>query len=328
MMVAPRANPALIGHAGAEAAFADALQAGRMHHAWLITGPPGIGKETLVYRFARRLFAKQADPDDPASPMFRRVAEGTHADLLTIERQWDEKNKRLRAEIVVDAVRALPEFLHLTPAEGGWRVVVVDGVEAMNRNAANAMLKALEEPPPRAVMLLACAAPGRLLPTIRSRCRLLRLQPLGPPDLATVLGMVLPDVPDADRARIAALSDGSPGRALALAGQGVEVSSVVDDVLGSPAITVTRAHEVADRLLRQDGFAPFMALLQDGISRAVRDAAKGRADARQQALVARRPLAGWGEVWHALGRIQQDTERSHLDKRHAIVSALMLLKAP
>ena len=327
-ILAPRANPLLLGHSAAEALFDEALQAGRMHHAWLITGPPGIGKETLAYRFARRLFTRRSNPNDPASPTFRRVAEATHADLLTVERQWDEKNKRMRAEIVVDVVRAVPDFLHLTPAEGGWRVVVVDGVEAMNRNAANALLKVLEEPPARAVLLLTCAAPGRLLPTIRSRCRLLRLQPLGLADTVSVLTTLLPDMADADRSRVAALSDGSPGRGVELAGQGVEVSALVADLLAAPAVTVTRAHEVADRLLRQDGFTPFMALLQEGISRAVRDAVRGRSDPTQLAQVAQRPLAAWGELWHALGRIQQDTERSHLDKRHAIVSALTLLKAP
>ena len=255
--------------------------------------------------------------------MFRRVAEATHSDLLTVQRGWDDKNKRLRAEIVVDAVRAVPDFLHLTPAEGGWRVVVVDEPEAMNRNAANALLKVLEEPPARAVLLLACAAPGRLLPTIRSRCRLLRLQPLSEADTAAAMSAAAPG-DTADWPALAALADGSPGRGLALAGPGMDASALVVDVLAAPGITVGRAHEVADKVLRQDGFTPFMSLLQDSVARTARDVARGRAGRTATA----RPLAAWADLWHALGRIQAETERSHLDKRQAIVSALMHLKAP
>ena len=112
--------------------------------------------------------------------MFRRVAAGSHADLLTVERAYDEKRKRMRTQIAVDDVRRISDFMSLTPAEGGWRVVVVDGAEELNQTSANALLKMLEEPPPRAMLLLVCAAPGRLLPTIRSRCRRLRLDAAGP----------------------------------------------------------------------------------------------------------------------------------------------------
>ena len=163
----PRENPLMFGHAGAQAQVLEAMRSGRMHHAWLITGAPGVGKATLAFRFARRLLAGVKPGDtlgmDPADPVFRRVAVGSHADLLTVEREWDEKKSRLRGEIVVDDARAISTFLRLTPAEGGWRVVVIDGAEHLNRNAANSVLKMLEEPPPRAVLLLTCAAPGRLL---------------------------------------------------------------------------------------------------------------------------------------------------------------------
>ncbi len=328
---APRENPLLLGHAAAEAVIEDAIRAGRIHHAWLLTGPEGVGKATLAYRFARRLLtgpkASSGIANDPASAVFRRVAAGTHADLLTIEREWDDKRKRLRSEIVVDSARGVADFLRLTPAEGGWRIVVVDGAEHLNRNAANALLKVLEEPPPRAVLLLVCASPGRLLPTIRSRCRQLRLGELGVADMDQVLASCLPDMDTADRAALAALS-GAPGRALALAEeQGVELAALVADVLrAAPHVPVLRAYEVADKLSRSEaGFAAFMGLLRDAISAAVRSAARGRADAGQQRLAALRPLAEWGDLWHALTRLQDDTERFNLDKRHAIVSSLDLL---
>jgi len=333
--LAPRENPWLLGHAAAEAVIDDAIRAGRIHHAWLLTGPEGVGKATLAYRFARRLLAGPGVPaataNDPASRVFRRVAAGTHADLLTIEREWDDKRKRLRSEIVVDSARGVADFLRLTPAEGGWRLVIVDGAEHLNRNAANALLKVLEEPPPRAVLLLVCASPGRLLPTIRSRCRRLRLGELGPLAMDRVLTRCLPNMDAAGRTALAALSDGSPGRAVALAEeQGVEIAALVSDVLrAAPNLPVLRAHEVADKLARNDaGFATFMDLLRDAISAAVRNAVRGQADAGQQRLASLRPLAEWGDLWHALTRLQDDTERFNLDKRHAIVSSLDLLNAP
>jgi DNA polymerase-3 subunit delta' len=328
-MLDPKANPLLVGHADAATAMDDAIHGGRVHHAWLVTGPEGIGKATLAYRFARHLLAPPGTPADmPESPVFRRIAAGTHADLLTVGRAWDDKRKRLRAEIVVDDTRAVADFLRLTPAEGGWRIVVVDGAEHLNRNAANALLKVLEEPPARAVLLLTCAAPGRLLPTIRSRCRRLRLLPLTPGETAQVLDTALPEASAEDRTRLAALSGGSPGRAVALAEeQGVAIAGLVADVLQEvPRLPVLRAYEVADKLARSEGgYSTFMDLLRSAISTTVRDVARGRGDAAQQRLAATRPLAAWGDLWHALTRLQDETERFNLDKRHAIVSGLDLL---
>ncbi len=317
----PRATPFLFGHDAAEATFDAALAAGRMHHAWFVTGPPGIGKATLAYRFARRLFAGPGRPaHDPALPMFRRVAEGSHADLLTIEREWDDKRKRLRAEIVVDTVRAVPAFLHLTPAEGGWRVVVVDGAEAMNRNAANALLKVLEEPPARAVLILTCDAPGRLPATIRSRCRQLRLAPLGPADMDAALARLLPD---ADRAGLAALADGSPGRAVELSGEGLAVGALVDRTLAQHPVPPHQAQEIATALARSDeAFGDYMDLLRQRVAASV------RAAAGQGTVPGVRPLAGWCDLWHTLGRIQDETERFHLDRRQAIVSVIENLNGP
>ncbi len=327
----PRANSHLVGHAAAEAALAEAMRAGRLHHAWLLAGPPGIGKATLAFRFARRLLAGGAGADlflPETHPVFRRVAAATHADLLTIEREWDPKRKKKRGEIVVADARGIPDFLHLTPAEGGWRVVVVDGAEDLNHQAANAVLKVLEEPPPRALLLLVCAAPGRLLPTIRSRCRRLRLSPLTEAEVSGLLDRYHPGLDPAARDRLAAMAEGSPGRALTLAaGNGVGLADLLAQVLDKlPAMTTGRAHEVADALARDDeAFSTFMDLLRSSVAATVRDAARGRADPDQIRLIGPRPLDAWVDVWQGLGRLQDETEALYLDRRQAIVTGLGLL---
>lgn len=322
----PRANPLLLGHEAAEATLLGALRGGRMHHAWLVTGAEGVGKATLAFRFARRLLAGGSAGSlalDAADPVFRRVAAGTHADLLTVERAWDEKRRRLRGEITVEDVRVVADFLRLTPAEGGWRVVVLDGAEHLNRNAANALLKVLEEPPPRAVLLLACASPGRLLATIRSRCRRLALGRLAASDLADLLARYLPDADPEERARLEGIADGSPGRALRLAGEGgTALAALAADVLReAPGLPTARALAIADQAARTDaGFATFMDLLGEGVADAARDAAR-----REAPSAGGRPLAEWVELWQAILRLRDETERFNLDKRHAVASSLALL---
>jgi DNA polymerase-3 subunit delta' len=328
----PRENDLLLGQDAAEHCLVDALGSGRMHHAWLITGPAGIGKATLAYRFARQLLAGGKPQDGLAMradhPTFRRVAAGTHADLLTVEREWDEKRKKLRGEIVIDTVRGIAGFLRLTPAEGGWRVVIVDGAEDINRNAANALLKVLEEPPPRAVLLLVCSAAGRLLPTIRSRCRRLRMNPLDDPTMTTLLGRYLPHSDGAQRERLVSLSEGSIGRALALADtDGIPAAELVGRVLDAlPHPSAGLGHDIADALGRhEDAFSTFMDLLRGAIANAVRDVARGRPDPDQLRLIGSRPLDAWVDIWQGLGTVQAETEGLYLDKRQAIASCVGML---
>ena len=330
----PRANPLLLGHAEAEATFLDALRSGRMHHAWLITGPDGIGKATLAFRFARRLLAGIPPTDasdlDPTDPIFRRVAAGTHADMLTIEREVNAKTGRMKRDIAVDDVRDIGGFMSLTPAEGGWRVVVVDGAEDMNLSSANALLKVLEEPPPRAILLLVCAAPGRLLPTIRSRCRRLRLAPLDDASMRQLLEQYLPRLTGDERDRLVTLAEGSPGRALMLAEEeGLAIAALVNKLFDDlPDLPISRGYEIADALARSEtGFSVLMEMMRTGIASAVRETERGRADPEQQRLVAHRSPAEWAEIWQALTRLQNETERFALDKRQAIVAGVGMLSA-
>ena len=234
----PRANPALHGHASAETELMDCYLSGRLPHAWLITGPKGVGKATLAYRFARFLLAQgvargqpglfSAAPDslhvDPGDPVFHRVASGGETNLLTIERMESERTGTLSSVLRVDQVRKLGKFFALTAADGGWRIAIIDGADEMNVNAANAVLKILEEPPAKAILLLTSTASSRVLPTIRSRCRKLGLRPLGPEALGCAVESQRPDISGGDLAALRHLSEGSPGRALSLAGAGgVEV---------------------------------------------------------------------------------------------------------
>jgi len=324
----PRENPLLLGHEAAEAAMLGAFVSGRLPHAWLLSGPRGIGKATLAYRFARFLFAADgggglfaAPPTslavEPGDPIFRRVASGGMADLLVVERSVDPRRKKLRSEIVVDDTRAIAGFLRLTAAEGHRRVVVLDGADMMNRNAANALLKILEEPPEQTVLLLVSDNPGRLLPTIRSRCRSLMLKPLPGATVAGALARYRPDLSAGDRTALARIAEGSIGRALDMAAAGglALYRTLVKLLEQLPEVDGASLHAFAERLARSDGEEAFRLtaeLLLDWLARMVAMAAGAGAATRavlpEEATTMRRlggrgELDRWVEVWEKLARL-------------------------
>ena len=215
----PREATGLIGHDTAVADFIAAARAHRLHHGWLITGPRGTGKATLAWQIAKWLLSDSDSDDlssDPDSPVIRRIRALSEPRLQLIRRPVDEKTNRLRAEITVDEIRRLHGFFHMSAAEGGRRVAIIDAADEMNQASANALLKLLEEPPHDATLLLIAHQPARLLPTIRSRCRELRLHPLPPDQMARVLHNL---GVEHDATQLAALSAGSVGEALRLSGQ-------------------------------------------------------------------------------------------------------------
>ncbi|MDO5642278.1 MAG: DNA polymerase III subunit delta' [Paracoccus sp. (in: a-proteobacteria)] len=215
----PRHTGAVIGHDAAAADFLASADAHRLHHAWLLTGPRGIGKATLAWAIARWLLAEGAPGSlaiPSGDPVARRMAALSEPRLHLVRRGFDAKTGRLKSDIGVEDIRALLSFFHMSAAEGGRRVALIDAADDMNGPAANALLKMLEEPPKGGVILLVAHQPARLLPTIRSRCRELRLTPLSPDDMALALSAqgITGDAP-----ALAALSAGSVGEALRLAGQ-------------------------------------------------------------------------------------------------------------
>ena len=227
----PRDTPVLFGHAAAEAEFLTAFASDRLHHGWLLTGPHGVGKATLAWRIARFLLATAPVQDDGLfgappppkmldialdHPVARRVAALSEPGLFLLRRGPNDKGDKLATEIRVTEVRKLKGFFALSAADGGRRVVIVDAADELNVNAANAILKLLEEPPENTVLLLVSHQPSRLLPTIRSRCRTLRLAPLGAEDMAQALAQAGAEVPQDQAAALTELSAGSVGVALRL----------------------------------------------------------------------------------------------------------------
>jgi DNA polymerase III subunit delta' len=352
----PRGNPDLVGHHAAEAELAHLYRSGRLPHAILLAGPRGIGKATLAFRFARFLLAQgEAEggaPDifaisktrtglaiDPDSGVFHRVAAGGHADLLTIERAWDPRRKRLRGEIVVEDTREIAAFFRLTAAEEGWRIVILDGAEEMNRNAANAVLKILEEPPDRALLLLVSHNPGRLLPTIRSRCRRLVLTPLPIALAIQLLRRFRPRLDEAEAEALATLSGGSIGRALELADAGgLELyRSLIGLAAEAPAIDLGRLHGLTDRLARADAEDAYRAseeLLSQFLARLAVAAARDQWAADQivagesaamQRLAGRADPASWAALRDEIDTNFAAARELNLDRKQAMLGAFFAI---
>lgn len=349
----PRDNSRLLDHTAAEARLLESFRSGRLPHAWLISGPRGVGKATLAYRFARFLLTQDKSgqggglfgeaPQDLAvaedSEAFRLVASAGHPDLRVLERGADESGKVQQA-ISVDSVRKALGFVRLTPALGAWRVILVDAADDLNRNAANALLKALEEPPRNTLFLVLAHAPGRLLPTIRSRCCHLALAPLPDETVTALLAEQAPGLPAAEAAALAALAEGSIGRALELAGEGgLELYRDLIALLGSlPRLDFAALQAFADRIARDrsgTAFRTASGLLLWWLARLARASATGRPPAEivpgegalLERLGAQGHLARTAGLWEKLHGLFGRAEAVSLDRRQVIMAAFQELRA-
>ncbi len=341
----PREVDRLFGHDEALGELANALRSGRMHHAWLLVGPEGVGKATLAYHFARSVLAPRntggseaGDAVDVAQAdhsVFRKVAGLQHPNLLLIRRSWIEKTKRYSQWIGVDEVRRLRAFLGSTAGEGGWRVVIVDRADELNQNAANALLKALEEPPPQTLFLLISSAEGRLPVTIRSRARTLRVPALGGEDLDRAVSAALErDGQTADvktRKLALALSQGSVRRALELvSGEGIGLYKDIMATFGNlPELDGGRLHKQVEKLAGAgdtERLELYLSLLLGLIERLIRCGATGEGALEQEAalanrLVSKQNLGAWAQAWEALSEARDEALALNLDRSLLLLDA-------
>jgi DNA polymerase-3 subunit delta' len=324
----PRDVLAFHGHGAAEQEFLQAYRSGRMPHAWLIGGSPGIGKATLAYRMARFVLAH---PDPAAAgvqtasslavasehPVSRRIAAQAHGDLLALERTVGD-NGKLRTEIAVADVRRTIAFFGSTAGEGGWRICIVDSVDELNRFGTNALLKILEEPPARSLLFLLSHAPGQVLPTIRSRCRRLLLRPLRPEDVAKAAAEILElDETDDALRRAAALADGSVARAIALVdGPSLALHDSVATLLARlPEVDPRALHLLGDGLGRanEGAFETFLTSVRDWLSTRL-------AYEREPSRMAR-----VASVWEKFNQTATDVAVFNLERKPLVFSTFGML---
>ena len=330
--VHPRETTVLFGHHDAELALLNAYRSGRIPHAWLLGGAQGIGKATLAYRMARFVLAHRNPAGaevrraetlavDPSNPVARHITAGAHGGLLTLERSLNDKGV-MRNVITVDETRETISFFGSTAAVDGWRVCIVDTVDELNPNAANALLKVLEEPPQQSLFLLVSHAPARVLPTILSRCRKLMLRPLATDDVvraaAEATGTSIDD-PALNEAAEAA--EGSVSRALTLlGGDALKLQQRTAALLATlPRVDPRELHALGDALGGSDRVA--LSAFVDSVDRWVSE--RLRAEGGNNANLPR--LARLAEVWEKINRAARDVEAYNLERKPLVFSVFGLL---
>jgi DNA polymerase III subunit delta' len=327
---AARMTATLYGHGEAERMLLDAYRSGRFPHAWLLSGPAGIGKATLAYRIARFLLVhpdRQAAAVQQAAslvveaehPVARHIAAQAHGNLLVLERSINEKTGKLRQDIAVEDVRRTLTFFGSTAAIEGWRIAIVDSVDELNAQGANALLKILEEPPRRSVLLLVSHCAGRVLPTIRSRCRVLSLRPLASEDVARAAADALGQPADAAKIMAAAqAAEGSVRRVLALLdADALELRKRTIALLDRlPALDHRELHTLGDRLFGTDAavLAAFVDSVNSWLSDQLRQAAQPLAH-----------LDRWAAIWEKFNAAARDVTDYNLERKPLVFNVFAWL---
>lgn len=358
----PRESLLCLGHDDVEKSLLAQVAQDRLPHAIVFAGPEGIGKATFAYRFARYILAhgpggNEADagpglfgealppavaPENmglPADhPDVRKVAAGAHPDLLTVERQFDEKRGRFKGILDVEQARRIPPFMSRTAAQGGWRVVIVDDADTMNRNAQNAILKILEEPPARALLILIAHRPGMLIPTIRSRSRIVNFQAPTPELFARLLRADHPDLTTRELDTLYAIAGGSVGQGTRLLAEGglEAVDKVMGLFHGWPQWDWPQIHMLADVMSRpgqEDSLQSFQDVMMWTVQSLLRARARGTAlagplanDALQR-MLAHYSLPQWLEITDALRAHFDTATHANLDRRHTVMGAFTVFPA-
>lgn len=332
----PRETYDLIGHNEAETQFIRAKNSGRLHHAWLISGPKGVGKATLAYRMIRSMLGGESllttslnIPETDA--VAQRVESQGHGNLFVLRRPYNDKTKKLRSEIPVDAVRAMSAFFENTPAEDGQpRIALIDTMDDMNRSAENAILKTLEEPPENALIILLANSPGRLLPTIRSRCLSLPLRPVSGSDIKPWLNLKVKEPEQIIDAAIG-LSRGGPGKAIALAQNADYVLKPLTRFLSSLERNDSSAdHVLSNMLSARDKSVErslFWDCLQDILQEQASYSVTGEWHSGFKPLPTTKSPQAWMTLWKKISEWQTVENAINMDKKTVMLTALSEIRA-
>lgn len=348
----PRNSERVDGHTRIEQILLRQFLLNQLPGAYLFTGPKGIGKASMAYRFARFLMSRSEEvepaglfgdalpPIEPTSldtafdsQISKRIGLGSHPDLMTIEPLFDEKKHVYKDEILISAARDMGNFMGLTRVESPWKIVIIDAAEQMNNATANAILKWLEEPPAGTLLILVSHNPGKLLPTIRSRCRRLTFSPPGLSQFESITQRLLPESSIDDREKLYFLAGGSPGLAITLYHQ--DALKCYEDILEKVVPAGTGAKlpplfPLADKYAAGTGadalsWESFSLVFERIVKQAAALASGGKGEERLRGLAASKPLSHWLGLWDYATQILRDAENLYLDRRHVFAVLMATL---